>query len=95
MLAATLRGGGNAERLHALCLQAPWPAQTPTLLAWVRRHAPDDYARAGTAFFCKDFVTWKLTGRRVSDVSDMSGAGFVRMPEGRYDDDLLDGLRSR
>jgi len=89
-IAEALRGGGNAARLHALCLQAPWPAQTPTLLAWVRRHAPDVYARAGTAFFCKDFVTWKLTGRRVSDVSDMSGAGFVRMPEGRYDDDLLE-----
>ena len=56
-LAAELRGGGNGERLHALCLQAPWPSQTPTLLAWVRRHAPDVYARAGTAFFCKDFVT--------------------------------------
>jgi L-xylulokinase len=89
-IAEALRGGGDAGRLHALCLQAPWPAQTPTLLAWVRRHAPDIFARAGTAFFCKDFVTWKLTGRRVSDVSDMSGAGFVRMPEGRYDDALLE-----
>lgn len=88
-LAETLRGDGNDARLHGLCLQAPWPAQTPTLLAWVRRHEPELYARAGTAFLCKDFVTWKLTGRRVSDVSDMSGAGFVRMPEGRYDEDLL------
>ena len=37
---------------------------------------------AGTAFFCKDFVTFRLTGRRVSDISDMSGAGFVRLPDG-------------
>ena len=27
--------------LHAICLQEPWPSQTPTLLAWVRRHAPE------------------------------------------------------
>ena len=84
------RRGDNGARLHALCLQAPWPSQTPTLLAWVRRHAPEVYARTGTAFLCKDFVTFRLTGRRVSDISDMSGAGFLRLPDGGYDDGLLD-----
>ena len=81
-LAEELRADGNGARLHAICLQEPWPSQTPTLLAWVRRHAPEVYARCGTAFFCKDFVTFRLTGRRVSDISDMSGAGFVRLPDG-------------
>src|SRR5690606_23318257 len=37
------------------------------------------------------FVTFRLTGRRVSDISDMSGAGFVRMPDCVYDDELLTG----
>ena len=80
-LAEELRADGNGARLHAICLQEPWPSQTPTLLAWVQRHAPELYARAGTAFFCKDFVTFRLTGRRVSDISDMSGAGLLRMPD--------------
>ncbi len=61
-LAEELGGDGNGARLHAICLQAPWPSQTPTLLAWVKRNAPEAYARAGTAFLCKDFVTWRLTG---------------------------------
>ena len=90
-LAEELRADGNGARLHAICLQEPWPSQTPTLLAWVRRHAPEVYARCGTAFFCKDFVTFRLTGRRVSDISDMSGAGFVRLPDGAYDAGLLEG----
>ncbi len=90
-LAEELAANGNGERLHALCMQSPWPSQTPTLLAWVRRHAPDIYARTATAFYCKDFVTFRLTGRRVSDISDMSGAGFVRLPEATYDDELLAG----
>ena len=85
-----LGAGGNGARLHAICLQAPWPAQTPTLLAWMRHHAPDIYARAGTAFMCKDFVAWKLTGRRVTDISDMSGAGLLRLPDCSYDSDLLE-----
>jgi L-xylulokinase len=88
-LAEELRAEGNGARLHALCLQEPWPSQTPTLLAWVRRHAPDTFARVGTAFLCKDYVTYRLTGRRTSDVSDMSGAGLLRLPDCRYDDALL------
>ncbi|MEO7221438.1 MAG: FGGY-family carbohydrate kinase [Devosia sp.] len=90
-MAEELGANGNAEKLHALCMQSPWPSQTPTLLAWVRRHAPDIYARTATAFYCKDFVTFRLTGRRVSDISDMSGAGFIRLPECTYDDELLAG----
>ena len=90
-LAAELAADGNGGRLKAICRQAPWPSQTPTLLAWLRRHAPEVYGRAATAFLCKDFVTFRLTGRRVSDISDMSGAGFLRLPDGRYDTGLLAG----
>jgi len=98
-LADDLRADGNGARLHALCLQEPWPSQTPALLAWLRRHAPDIYGKAGTAFLCKDYVAFRLTGRRTSDVSDMSGAGLLRFPGCRYDGELLaayglDGARS-
>lgn len=88
-LADQLRIDGNAARLHALCLQEPWPSQTPALLAWLQVHAPDVYASAGTVFLCKDYVTFRLTGRRTSDVSDMSGAGLIRLPGCRYDGELL------
>lgn len=79
----------NGDRLHALCLQRPWPSQTPTLLAWVKRHRPDIYTQAGTVLLCKDFITNRLTGERVSEISDMSGCGLTRMPEAVYDDELL------
>ncbi len=89
-LAAELTANGNGARLRSLCLQEPWPAQTPTLLAWVKRHAPDVYARTATAFLCKDFITLRLTGERVSDVSDMSGCGLLRLPKCTYDAALLE-----
>ncbi len=75
--------------LHVLCLQRPWPSQTPVLLAWIKQNRPELYARVGTVLLCKDFITYQLTGERVSDVSDMSGCGLLRMPECTYDDDLL------
>lgn len=88
-LAEELGAGGKGAAIHAISLQAPWPSQTLTLLAWVKRHAPEIYARAGTAFLCKDYLTYRLTGRRVSEISDLSGAGVVRMPECAYDEGLL------
>lgn len=79
----------NGDALHAACLQKPWPAQTAVLLAWLKVNRPDLYKATESAFLCKDFVAFKLTGARVSDISDMSGGGLVKMPEGRIDEGLL------
>lgn len=81
------RKGGDL--LQARCLQRPWPAQTPTLLAWVKRHAPDLYAQTGTVLFCKDFVNFRLTGCLANDISDLSGAGLLALPEVLLDRELL------
>ena len=75
--------------MHAIGLQRPWPSQTPVLLAWLKRHCPELYARAGTLLFAKDVLTFRLTGQRASDISDMSGAGLLRLPEATYDAALL------
>lgn len=87
-LADTL-AAASGQALHAICLQKPWPSQTPTLLAWIKANAPEVYAKSSTLMLCKDFLTFRLTGERVSDISDMSGCGFVRMSEAVYDDELL------
>lgn len=76
--------------LHAINLQRPWPSQTPVLLAWLKRHRPELYAQAGTLLFAKDVITFHLTGKRVSEISDMSGAGMLRLPDAVYDTQLLE-----
>ena len=50
---AALMAMEAGEGLHAICLQKPWPSQTPTLLAWVKANRPEIYERAGTAMLCK------------------------------------------
>ncbi|MFH5776586.1 FGGY-family carbohydrate kinase [Paracoccus sp. NGMCC 1.201697] len=86
-MAAELTAQGDA--FHAIALQKPWPAQTPTLLAWVKRHRPEVFARAATLMMSKDFINFRLTGERTGDISDMSGAGLLRLPECRYDESLM------
>jgi len=75
--------------IHALSLQRPWPSQTPVLLAWLKRWKPELLARAETLLLAKDVLTFHLTGIRASDVSDMSGAGLLRLPQAMYDPGLL------
>ncbi|MBX3582203.1 MAG: carbohydrate kinase [Rhizobiaceae bacterium] len=75
--------------MHSISLQRPWPSQTPVLLAWLKRHRLDLYERAGTLLFAKDVLTWFLTGERVSEISDMSGAGLLSLPDARYSPRLL------
>lgn len=77
------------DRTYAHCLQRPWAAQTPTLLAWVKRFSPALFARIGTVFLCKDFIVNRLTGARSSDTSDMSGCGLLQMRDRCYEPDLL------
>jgi erythritol kinase len=41
-------------------------------LVWLKRHRPEALARAATACHCKDWLYFKLTGTRVTDVSEGS-----------------------
>jgi L-xylulokinase len=81
--------GGVGEQTYPIARQRPWPSQTPTLLAWLKRHRPEIFKRIGTVFFSKDFVVNRLTGERVSEVSDMSGAGLLHLASRRYDRTLM------
>jgi L-xylulokinase len=80
---------GVGDRTAPIARQRPWPSQTPTLLAWLKRHRPELFQRIGTVFFSKDFVVNRLTGSRVSEVSDMSGAGLLDLAARRYDKTLM------
>nr|WP_319513297.1 FGGY-family carbohydrate kinase [uncultured Cohaesibacter sp.] len=80
---------GTADKLYPICLQRPWPSQTPSILAWIKANRPDLYARTGTAFLCKDYVTYRLTGHIGSDYSDMSGCALLSMEKRGYDAELM------
>lgn len=81
---------GVGDRTYPIARQRPWPSQTPTLLAWLKRHRPDVFKRIGTVFYSKDFVVNRLTGERVSEMSDMSGAGLLDLAARRYDKALME-----
>lgn len=81
---------GVGGRTYPIGQQRPWPSQTPTLLAWLKRHRADTFASIGTVFLCKDFIVNCLTGCRVSEVSDMTGCGLLDVANRRYDQTLME-----
>ena len=79
------------DRTYPICRQRPWPAQTPTLLAWLKRHRPELFGRIGTVLLCKDFVVNRLTGARVSEIVRHVGLRSARsLPTRRYDEALME-----
>jgi xylulokinase len=65
-------------------------AMPPARLRWVARHRPDALARTAWTAQTKDYVGWRLHGRRVSDPHSMMG--LVRVPDGRVSPAYLEAL---
>jgi len=73
----------------AACGSVPVASFTVTKLAWLRAHEPAAYARLAHACVPHDWLTFRLTGRLVTDRGDASGTGWWSPAEERYRDDLL------
>ncbi|MGE0725202.1 MAG: FGGY family carbohydrate kinase [Alphaproteobacteria bacterium] len=60
-------------------------------LAWLDRHQPEALAASATAFHCKDWLYFRLTGERATDVSEaVLTFGDFRTRD--YSDAVLDAL---
>lgn len=78
---------------------APWWARatgmqlsaalTITKLAWLRDEEPLVLARLASVLLPHDWLTYRLTGRRVTDRSEASGTGYFDTPSGTWRPELL------
>jgi xylulokinase len=89
-LLAELAGG--AATWAAACGSVPLPAFTITKLRWLRRCEPAILRRTAAVMLPHDWLTFRLTGRRVTDRGDASGTGYWSPAESRYRVDLLEEL---
>ncbi len=62
--------------------------QAPKIL-WVRKHEPENFARIKTVLLPKDYIRFKLTGEKVTEVSDASGTGLFDVPNRKWSDEML------
>ena len=89
----------QAERLVAeygaaswaqACGSVPVASFTITKLAWVVEHEPELVDRIARIMLPHDYLTWRLTGRHVTDRGDASGTGWFDPRANTYRDNLLE-----
>lgn len=65
------------------------PGFTAPKLLWVSRHEPEIFGRTACVLLPKDYVRLKLTGEKVSDMSDAAGTGWLDVGRRDWSDALL------
>ena len=79
----------GANEWAARCGLVPVASFTITKLAWLVEREPDNLARVDKVMLPHDWLTWRLTGRHVTDRGDASGTGWWSPIDGSYRTDLL------
>ena len=85
------RSEGRLARLFARGGTVLWPGLLAPLLAWMREEEPERHARIATAFCCKDWIAFQLTGERGTDETDGS-IPFMSMATRRIEADQAELL---
>ena len=65
---------------------------TAPKILWVRTHEPEIFSAATAMLLPKDFVRYRLTGRKLSDVADASGTSLFDVGARRWSDEIVDAL---
>lgn len=65
------------------------PGFTAPKLLWVARHEPDIFRRTACVLLPKDYVRLRLTGEKVSDMSDAAGTGWLDVGGREWSDAML------
>jgi erythritol kinase len=69
-LVQDIRGGVRNAALYRRTGSGLNACQQGPQLAWLQAHAPETLSRAATAFHCKDWLYFNLTGQRATDPSE-------------------------
>jgi xylulokinase len=67
------------------------PGFTAPKLLWVRNHEPEIFAQVRTVLLPKDYVRLRMTGEKISDMSDSSGTLWIDVKRRSWSDTMLAG----
>jgi xylulokinase len=88
--AAAMTAAIGAQRWARTVGSVPVASFTVTKLAWLAKHEPRIFDRVATVLLPHDYLTFRLTGRLVTDRGDASGTGYWSPVEGAWRTDVLD-----
>jgi xylulokinase len=80
------------ERLLGLTGNRAMTGFTAPKLLWLARHEPEVYGGIAHVLLPKDYVRFRLTGERATDVADASGTLLLDVPHRRWSEEVLGAL---
>jgi xylulokinase len=80
----------GAERLRQLTCNPALPNFTLTKCLWVRENEPANWDRVRSLMLPKDYVRFRLTGERATDLADASGTLLLDVAHRRWSQQILD-----
>ncbi|WP_312625174.1 xylulokinase [Scandinavium sp.] len=78
-----------APELHTVAGNLAMPGFTAPKLLWVRRHEPENFKRIDTVLLPKDYLRLRMTGKKISDMSDAAGTLWLDVARRDWSDSLL------
>jgi xylulokinase len=82
----------GADRLIELVSNPALTGFTLPKMLWLREQEPDAWRRVRTVLLPKDYVRFRLTGDRATDVADASGTLLFDVTHRRWSQTMLDAL---
>ncbi|AEE92334.1 L-xylulokinase [Tepidanaerobacter acetatoxydans Re1] len=79
---------GIAEKVYNICGSALFPGAQGAILRWLKDNEPENASKIAYAFYCKDWLRFKLTGDIATDESDAS-LPFFDIVKKEYSDEVL------
>ncbi|MGC1227464.1 MAG: xylulokinase [Candidatus Sulfotelmatobacter sp.] len=80
----------GAKRLRDLTCNPALVNFTLTKCLWVRENEPENWSRVRSLLLPKDYVRFRLTGERATDVADASGTLLLDVADRRWSQEMLD-----
>jgi xylulokinase len=78
-----------ATDLSAISGNLAMPGFTAPKLLWVARHEPALFAQTASILLPKDYLRWKMSGEKLSDMSDAAGTLWLDVAKRDWSDSLL------
>lgn len=78
------------ERLIELTSNPPLANFTLTKLLWTRENEPENWKRVRSVMLPKDYVRFRLTGERATDMADASGTLMLDVSHRRWSAEVLE-----
>jgi xylulokinase len=79
----------GSERLIQLTCNPPLPNFTLTKFLWTRENEPENWKRVRSVMLPKDYVRFRLTGERATDMADASGTLMLDVARRRWSEEVL------